>query len=81
MPAFSPTLPKAGIVAVDGPSGAGKSTWARQLLAGVEDAALLVSTDEFATWDDPAGWWPEFVDGVLTPFLVGEPLRYRPRVW
>lgn len=75
---------ESGIIAVDGPSGSGKSTFAASLMAAFADAgrgAVLVSTDEFATWDDPVAWWPEMVDGVLRPFLAGEPLRYRPRVW
>lgn len=71
----------AGIIAVDGRSGAGKSTFAARLVDKLADRALLVSTDEFATWDDPVAWWPELVDGVLTPFLAGDGLRYRPRVW
>ena len=72
---------RAGIIAVDGRSGAGKSTFAARLVEKLGDRALLVSTDEFATWDDPVAWWPEFVDGVLTPFLAGDDLRYRRRVW
>lgn len=74
----------AGIVAVDGPSGAGKSTLAAALvecLAAAGRDALLVGTDEFATWDDPVAWWPEFVAGVLQPFQAGAALRYHPRVW
>ncbi|GAB09152.1 hypothetical protein GOARA_029_00160 [Gordonia araii NBRC 100433] len=74
----------AGIVAVDGPSGSGKSTFAAALVARLAESgrdALLVSTDEFATWDDPVAWWPELVEGVLMPFRAGADLRYRPRVW
>ncbi|MFT3898833.1 MAG: (d)CMP kinase [Gordonia sp. (in: high G+C Gram-positive bacteria)] len=74
----------AGIIAIDGPSGSGKTTVARRLaaeFARLDREALLVGTDEFATWDDPVAWWPEFVDGVLAPFLAGDDLRYRPRVW
>ncbi|MFT4199760.1 uridine kinase family protein [Gordonia sp. (in: high G+C Gram-positive bacteria)] len=76
-----PITVAAGIIAVDGPSGAGKSTLADELMRGLDGDAVLVRTDEFATWDDPVAWWPEFVAGVLTPFRAGADLRYRPRVW
>lgn len=71
----------AGIIVVDGRSGAGKSTFAARLMDQLGDRALLVGTDEFATWEDPVAWWPEFVDGVLTPFLADDDLRYHRRVW
>lgn len=73
-----------GIVVVDGPSGAGKSTFADALmraLAARRTPAALVRTDEFATWDDPAGWWPEFDHEILRAFARGRDFRHRPRVW
>lgn len=81
MSAPFPSLPATGIIAVDGPSGSGKSTFAAALVAQLGHRAVLVGTDEFATWDNPVAWWPEFVAGVLAPFEVGEDLRYRPRSW
>jgi energy-coupling factor transporter ATP-binding protein EcfA2 len=73
-----------GIVVIDGPSGAGKSTFADALmraLAARRTPAALVRTDEFATWDDPAGWWPELEREVLRAFARGHDFRHRPRVW
>jgi hypothetical protein len=68
------------LVAVDGPSGSGKSVFADRLLADLPDA-VLVRTDDFATWDDPVAWWPRLVDGVLTPLAQGRPGRYRRTEW
>nr|WP_312871668.1 uridine kinase [Amycolatopsis acididurans] len=72
------------VVAVDGPSGAGKSTFAARLCAefrrrGVR--TVLISSDEFATWDDPVSWWPLLADGVLGPLARGESGRYRKLDW
>ena len=75
MSAPFPSLPTTGIIAVDGPSGSGKSTFAAALVAQLGHRAVLVGTDEFATWDNPVAWWPEFVAGLLAPFEVGEDLR------
>jgi hypothetical protein len=72
------------LVAIDGPSGSGKSTLATALvdeLAGRGVRAVVVPTDHFATWADPASWWPRLVDGVLTPLSRGEAGRYRPNDW
>ncbi|WP_425546612.1 uridine kinase family protein [Amycolatopsis minnesotensis] len=71
------------MVAVDGPSGAGKSTIARVLAdqLGERVRTLLLSTDDFATWDDPVAWWPRFADGVLIPFSEGRDGGYRRVVW
>jgi len=72
------------VVAIDGPSGAGKSTFAAWLCAefgrrGVRTA--LISSDDFATWDDPVAWWPRLADGVLAPLARGESGRYRRMDW
>ncbi|GAA2057817.1 hypothetical protein [Williamsia deligens] len=75
---------ESGIVVIDGPSGAGKSTFADALmreLAARRVHAALVRTDEFATWDDPAGWWPELEREVLQAYRRGHDYRHRPRVW
>ena len=68
------------LVAVDGPSGSGKSVFADRLVAELPDA-VLVRTDDFATWDDPVAWWPRLVDGVLVPLSAGRPGRYRRTEW
>ncbi|MGC4936093.1 uridine kinase family protein [Gordonia sp. DT30] len=73
-----------GIVAVDGPSGAGKSTVADALVARLRargTGVVLVRTDDFATWDNPVGWWPELENDVLQAFSRRHDYRYRPRVW
>jgi hypothetical protein len=68
------------LVAVDGPSGSGKSSFADQLLAELP-GAVLVRTDDFATWDDPVSWWPHLVDGVFLPLSAGRPGRYQSTEW
>lgn len=82
--AASPGLGAVRVLAIDGPSGAGKSTLARDVVAVLRAsgvAVALVSTDDFATWDEPVAWWPRLVEGVLTPLSVGTPGRYRRMDW
>lgn len=72
------------MLAIDGPSGAGKSTLAAQVVAGLRARGCrteLVSTDAFATWDDPVSWWPRLLDGVLRPLAAGRPGAYRRMDW
>ncbi|MDT7803333.1 MAG: hypothetical protein QOI78_6766 [Actinomycetota bacterium] len=72
------------LLAVDGPSGAGKSTLAAEVAAGLRSRGCrtaLVSTDAFATWDDPVGWWPRLVEGVLQPLADGVDGAYRRMDW
>ncbi|MET8852576.1 uridine kinase [Amycolatopsis sp. NPDC004625] len=72
------------MLAIDGPSGAGKSTLAAEVVAGLEACGCrteLVSTDAFATWDDPVAWWPRLLDGVLRPLAAGRPGAYRRMDW
>ena len=72
------------VLAIDGPSGAGKSTLAAQVVAGLRARGCrtaLVSTDAFATWDDPVAWWPRLVDGVLRPLGDGVAGAYRRMDW
>lgn len=73
-----------GIVAIDGPSGAGKSRVADALMAKLaanRTGAVLVRTDDFATWDNPVAWWPELETDVLHAFIRRHDYQYRPRVW
>ncbi|WP_132992433.1 uridine kinase family protein [Gordonia zhaorongruii] len=73
-----------GIVAIDGCSGAGKSTFAAELVQALADRgrrSVLVSTDDFATWDDPAAWWPEMERDVIRAYERHHDYLYRPRVW
>ncbi|WP_425331835.1 uridine kinase family protein [Amycolatopsis azurea] len=72
------------VLAVDGPSGSGKSTLAGKIVAGLAGRGVrvaLVSTDEFATWDEPVSWWPRLETGVLEPLRAGRPGRYRRVDW
>ena len=73
-----PRLGRTTLIAVDGPSGSGKTTYARRL---ARQGATVISTDDFATWDDPVSWWPRLVDGVLTPLSEGRPGRYQKTEW
>ncbi|WP_328856446.1 hypothetical protein OG579_14160 [Williamsia herbipolensis] len=75
---------RSGIVVIDGPSGAGKSSFADQLMSALGErrrGAVLIRTDEFATWDDPVGWWPELEHEVLQAYTRRHDYRHRPRVW
>jgi uridine kinase len=64
------------VVAVDGLGGAGKSTLAERLARELD--AQVVHTDDFASWEDPLGWWPELLELVLEPLAAGRPARYTP---
>ena len=68
------------IVAVDGPGGAGKSEFADRL-AQVLGGVPIVHTDDFASWDNPHGWWNRFELEVLVPLERGKPVRYQPYDW
>ncbi|GAA4668369.1 uridine kinase family protein [Gordonia humi] len=73
-----------GIVAIDGHSGSGKSTFATELVRALGDRGrrcVLIGTDEFATWDDPASWWPELEEDVIGAFERRHDFVYRPRIW
>ncbi|ACU98606.1 uridine kinase family protein [Saccharomonospora viridis] len=81
--AAPPRLGAVRLVAVDGPSGSGKSTFARELTATLRDRGVrteLISTDDFATWDDPVSWWPRLAE-VLDRIAAGLPGRYRAWDW
>ena len=67
------------IVAIDGAGGAGKSTVARWLARELD--APIVHTDDFASWDNPTGWWPKLVAQVLEPLAAGSAARYVPTRW
>lgn len=58
------------LVAIDGPGGAGKSVFAARLaraFAGLQEVTVL-HTDDFASWETPAGWWPR-----LEPYAEAPP--------
>jgi uridine kinase len=56
-------------VAIDGHGGSGKSSLAELLSERL--GAEIVHTDDFASWDDPGGWWPLVIDRVFTPITAG----------
>lgn len=68
------------LVAVDGPGGAGKSTFA-SLLSDALGGAPVVHTDDFASWDDPLGWWPRMLEQVVEPLAAGARARYQRYDW
>ncbi len=73
-----------GLIAIDGCSGSGKSTFAAELVRALADrgrTSVLVSTDDYATWDEPASWWPEMERDVIRAFERRHDYLYRPRIW
>jgi uridine kinase len=75
----SPADMRTRVIAVDGPGGAGKSTLAAYLARELD--AVVVSTDDFASWDNPIDWWPELINKVLAPLAAGRKARYTPTSW
>ncbi|MFS8100910.1 (d)CMP kinase [Lentzea alba] len=74
-----PRLGNTRLVAVDGPSGAGKSTFAQNLAQELH--VQLISTDHFATWDDPTTkWWHQLAE-VLDELAAGNEATYRKTDW
>ena len=67
------------VVAVDGLGGAGKTTLAEGLAAELD--APVVHTDDFASWDNPVGWWPDLLEQVLEPLAAGCAARFTPTSW
>jgi uridine kinase len=68
------------LVAIDGQGGAGKTTFAQRLSAALA-GATVISTDDFASWEVPTGWWPDLEAQVLEPMAAGLPVRYRRYDW
>lgn len=67
------------VVAIDGPGGAGKSTLATQVAAAL--TAQVVCTDDFASWEQPLGWWPRLIEQVLGPLSRNQAGRYQRFDW
>jgi hypothetical protein len=74
-----PRLGRTTLIAVDGPSGSGKTHYAARLAE--ELGATVVSTDDFATWEQPVSWWPRLVQDVLIPIELGKTACYRRTEW
>jgi uridine kinase len=68
-----------GVVAVDGLGGAGKSTLATAL--ATELGAVVIHTDDFASWDVPLEWWPRVLAEVLEPLSEGRLARFQRYDW
>lgn len=43
--------------------------------------AQLLHTDDFASWEDPLGWWGRLEDEVLRPVAAGLAGRYQRYDW
>jgi len=74
-----PRLGRTRLVAVDGPGGAGKSTLAARIAEAC--GALVVHTDDFASWDDQLEWWPRLEAQVLKPLSNDRCGRYQRYDW
>jgi uridine kinase len=69
------------LVAIDGPGGAGKSVFAERLARHLGNAPVI-HTDDFASWDNPVGWWGRLEDEVLGPVERDEwPVHFRAYDW
>jgi uridine kinase len=69
------------LVAIDGPGGAGKSVFAERLARHLGNAPVI-HTDDFASWDNPVGWWGRLEDEVLGPVERGIwPVRFLAYDW
>ena len=72
------------VAAIDGYGGAGKSTLAGLLsdeLVAQGFRVDLVHTDDFASADNPLGWWPRLIEQVLQPLREGAQARYQRYDW
>ena len=82
--AGEPRLGRVRLVTIDGPSGSGKSTLGIALqdrFAHAEVRSILVSTDHFATWEDPFRWWERLERGVLQPLSEDRAGSYVANEW
>ncbi|MFN2582415.1 MAG: hypothetical protein ABR498_06715 [Candidatus Dormibacteria bacterium] len=68
------------VVAVDGGGGAGKSSFAARLVTCIGDA-VVIPTDDFASWEDPLGGWPRVIEQVLEPLRNGCQPRWQRYDW
>lgn len=67
------------IIAVDGFGGAGKSTLAARFATQI--GAVVLHTDDFASWDNPLDWWPGLLEQLLVPLSRNDTARYRRYDW
>lgn len=64
-------------IAVDGHGGSGKSSLAEWLATKLH--AEVIHTDDFASWDNPMNWWPQFIERIFTPIANGSKVLNYPR--
>ncbi len=77
---LGPRHPQVGntrFIAVDGRGGYGKSTLAKYLSEKL--SAEIVQTDDFASWENPFGWWPLLIEQVFQPISSGACTLQYPR--
>lgn len=77
---LSQKIPSVGttlFVSIDGHGGSGKTTLSN--LLGEHLGAEIVRTDDFASWDNPANWWPLVIERVFEPIAQGSATLSYPR--
>ena len=67
------------LILIDGKGGCGKSSFAKKLADVLN--ANVVAVDDVGWWADPIQWDGEMTDGIITPWLNGENISYRPSGW
>lgn len=68
------------VVAIDGCGGAGKSALAAKLAKLLGNCAI-VSTDDFASWEDLQNGYPRLLEQVLQPLQKNRPAKYQRYDW
>jgi len=68
------------VVGIDGYGGAGKSTLAALLSTRIP-GCQVIPTDDFASWEDPLGWWPRMMREVFSPLAEGRVPEYQRYDW
>jgi uridine kinase len=76
----APAKASTRLVAIDGHGGSGKSTFATRLAEAL-GRAPVVHTDDFASWESSAEWWPRLDEQVVQPLLAGRGGRYQRCDW
>jgi uridine kinase len=67
------------MVGVDGCGGSGKSTLAAQLAQSLD--AVVIHTDDFASWSNALNWHPRFMTQVIDPLRQNKPAHYQRYDW